>query len=201
MYTEGIQTFNNASHCSSANVVPFIWWYRKVDWPVVTLVSLVNGKVLFGVPNAWYSGIRLNIAGCVPLIQIALVNVSVPKLQHLTGGSKHHSGYKRCAIHTRAETSRAARADHVSSIRESAARDRRFTFYQWWVRRRVEQRSYEKSREVCSTCEGVAENSVSIWLIQCLAVIGGVFEGIVTCLIRYIVNVGDEARSVAKFIR
>lgn len=69
MYTVDVQLSSELSHCSLANVVPFIWWYRKVaDWSAkVALASLVKGNKLFGVgtlPD--YE----RVAGYVPLTYI-----------------------------------------------------------------------------------------------------------------------------------
>lgn len=49
-YDGGNQSAREATHCSSANVVSLIWWYRKLaDLSAsVTLASLENGKLLFG---------------------------------------------------------------------------------------------------------------------------------------------------------
>ena len=71
IYAAGIQVRSESSHCSSANVVPFIWWYTKVvDWSTeVVLASLVKGNELFGSTILW---VFEKDAGCVPLIHIAL---------------------------------------------------------------------------------------------------------------------------------
>ena len=62
MYSVATQTLRDSSHCSSTNVVPFIWWHKKViDLSAeFTLASLVNGNEMFSKVTGW-----------VPLINMA----------------------------------------------------------------------------------------------------------------------------------
>ena len=55
MYVEGAHEFNDGTNCSSANVVPLIWWYKKLAVPssVVMLAILLNGKETLGA-GAWF---------------------------------------------------------------------------------------------------------------------------------------------------
>ena len=73
MYSEGIQAVKESSHCSSAKVVPLIWWYRKVADPSakVTLASLAKRNALSGSALSGAPPSEVYNTGFVPLIQIA----------------------------------------------------------------------------------------------------------------------------------
>ena len=75
MYSEGNHVLEVWSHCSSAMVVPLIWWYKKVvdRSDAVALASLVKGNEEFGGTSGRPATTLLPpITGCVPLIHMKI---------------------------------------------------------------------------------------------------------------------------------